>query len=482
MSTAEAVMGPAGLVRRADDQAAVLNADAAAVAAGGTVDIIDEIFGGADKREKFIPVTAQAIMDRLTRPQAWPGNEAQQARKMFRYLNHWRRQSYSAKLLDIERTYEPFSPDSDLLITRKFSDAERAVMQKRLVGQLHDLLQQANYVRIDPAKVDQILTKESHYGLDLHVDLEAFDELAIYYSGATKLTGLRRNLRQLFLRKEEFDVPIFQRLCVVFKLKTEDVRLREIMARDRCERDAAEKIYSRVKGMMAPQIKTEFVYLKLFKNIPRSDLEMIFPNTRIKFRMRDKLKLGATAGGGLATAFGTAAKLIAATNPITLAVGAVGLGGIAFRQVMGFVNQRNKYMVTMAQNLYFHAMADNRGVMTLLAERAAEEDVKEEMLLYSVLAKETVNRRELPDIDVAIEHFMRNTFGVHINFDIEDALGRLIQDGLVTEQPDGNLLTRPPALAASHIDKLWDQLLDDLPDHVAEEGVEFDDEPDRPSA
>ena len=35
------------------------------------------------------------------------------------------------------------------------------------------------------------------------------------------------------------------------------------------------------------------------------------------------------------------------------------------------VNTKNKYMVTMAQNLYFHAMADNRGAMTKLADRAA---------------------------------------------------------------------------------------------------------------
>ena len=56
-------------------------------------------------------------------------------------------------------------------------------------------------------------------------------------------------------------------------------------------------------------------------------------------------------------------------------------------------------MVVMAQNLYFHAMADNRGVMTLLADRAAEEDVKEEMLLYSVLAKEPANIRDLGQVD-----------------------------------------------------------------------------------
>ena len=71
----------------------------------------------------------------------------------------------------------------------------------------------------------------------------------------------------------------------------------------------------------------------------------------------------------------------------------VGLGGIAFRQTVNFMNQKQRYMVVMAQNLYFHAMADNRGVMIKLADRAAEEDIKEEMLLYTVLAKENARRQ-----------------------------------------------------------------------------------------
>jgi hypothetical protein len=137
------------------------------------------------------------------------------------------------------------------------------------------------------------------------------------------------------------------------------------------------------------------------------------------------------------------------------------------------MNQRNRYMVTMAQNLYFHALADNRGVTTLLASRAAEEDIKEEMLLYSVMAKERVTRRDLGDVDRAIEQYLLNTFNVPVNFDLEDALSRLMADGVVTEQ-DGIFRTLAPAAAAQHIDVKWDKYLDELPDQTREEGVEFD--------
>ena len=161
--------------------------------AAASTDIIGDMFKGEDKREKFIPVTRQALMERLARQQYWPGNEAQHVRRFFRYLDYWRKQTYAARLLHIEQTYEPFSPDSDLLITRKFNAKEKDGMQKRLVAQCEQLLVQANYTKIDPANVELIMTKDSHYGLDLHVDFTAFDELAIYFRGATMRKEHRRS-------------------------------------------------------------------------------------------------------------------------------------------------------------------------------------------------------------------------------------------------------------------------------------------------
>ena len=441
-------------------------------------DVMAQIFDRRDDREKFIPVTRQAIMERLTRRHAWPDQQAGEARRFFRYLDYWRQQTYAARLLEVEQLYEPFSPDSDLLVTRKFTVAECAAMQGRLITQVSELLQQANYTRINTDSVELILTKDSHYGLDLHVDLSAFDELMIYYRGATKRCENRRRLRSLYLRKEEFDLPVFQRLCIVFKLKSEEERIRDVMKLEDCDRRQAEKTVKRLRGMLPPQIKSDYVYLKLFKNIPRSDIEMVFPNTKVRFRLFDKIKLGVTAGSGLGMGvIGTAGKIALATNPVALATAFAGLCGVAARQASNFLNQRNRYMVTMAQNLYFHALADNRGVTTLLANRAAEEDVKEEMLLYSVLAKETVKRSELKDVDRAIEQYLLNGFGVNVNFDLDDALNRLVADGIVTEE-NGTLRTLSPAAASAHIDVKWDKYLDELPDQTRGEGIEFDKEPD----
>ncbi len=441
-------------------------------------DARDAVIAGksVDAREKFLPVTRYALVDRLASPRAWPQGDAGHVRRLFKYLDCWRRVSYLKRMFDLEQNYEPFSPDTDQLITRKFTADERADMQRRVVVDMEELLTRANFTRISSSALRDIMNTKSHLGLELDVDLSVFEEILVYYRGSIKRTETRRNKKKLFLTREKYEVSIFQRLFVLFKLKPVETRVREVMAEQRCSRRDAEKIVRKLRRALPAKVETDAIYMKLFKDIPHADLEMVFPNTRIKMPMFDKVKFGATAGSGIgAGIFGAASKLAIASNPVAMASAVGGFGLIAMRQGTNFINQRNRYMLKMAQSLYFHSMADNSGVMTLLANRAADQDVKEEMLLYSVLAKETVNIRDIGEVDLAIEQYLLNTFGVN-NFDFEilDALQRLEADGLVTRSPDGMLKTLAPNDAALHIDKLWDSYLDDLPDPKPGVGVEFD--------
>jgi hypothetical protein len=417
-----------------------------------------------ERREHFIPVTRQAIFERMTRDTIWPMGRAGEVRRFFRYLDLWRRQSYAKRVLELEKLYEPFNPDSDLLTTRTFSAADLDVLQRGVVEEVSRLPENANYTRVDPSDIALFFDKETHYGLDLQVDLNVFDELLIFYRGRSSRNDRRRDRRKLFLAHEEFDVPIYRRLFILFKIKTLEARIPEVMAEKGCNRKEAERILRKRRSALPVEIRQDCIYMKLFKNIPRTDIEMAFPNTEIRFRLFDKIKLGVTAGGGLGMGvIGTASKIAVATNPIALAGAVAGLGGVAIRQASNFMNQRNRYMVTMAQNLYFHSLGDNRAAMAVLAERGAEEDIKEEMLLYAMLARERVHESEIDEIDIAIEQWLLNTFGVDVDFELGDALERLVEDGIVRQTRDGYFECLPPAQAAEQIDAKWDRLLDDLP-------------------
>ena len=76
-------------------------------------------------------------------------------------------------------------------------------------------------------------------------------------------------------------------------------------------------------------------------------------------------------------------------------------------QVTKVFHQRNEYMMTLAQNLYFHNLANNRGVLTLLVDRAEEEDIKEELLLYNYLVRNKDKGTNLSTAKADIELFLQ---------------------------------------------------------------------------
>lgn len=391
-------------------------------------------------RSRAIPVAMSALIDRLTVPSAWPPGKASEARRLFRYLEYWRRQQYTATMTELEQTYEPFSPDSDLIVTRTFTAEELAVLQQRVIGEIERVLAHGDYTRVSPDDVELLLSRDSaHYGLDLRVNFADFEECLIYYRGAAAVKSQRRTLRSLF-RKEAFDVPTFQRLFVLFK--TKPVALRG--------------------NMFPPSVSDGKIYIKLFRNIPRTDLEMTLPNTVVRFRTVDKAKVLVSMSSALVFGFvGTIGKLaLVATNPLAAAGAIFGLSGIAFRQAVGLLNQKQRYLVVTAQTHYFHSIADNLSVIQHLANRAAEEDVKEEALLYSVLAKETARRTDIAAISEAVERYLTSSFGVEVEAHLSDTLDRLLADGLVAENSDGSLTAVDPSEAAARLDAKFDDFLE----------------------
>jgi hypothetical protein len=326
---------------------------------------------------------------------------------------------------------------------------------------VESLLVQANFIRLSTDDVQRLLIARSPYGLHLDVDLTEFDEALLYYRGTGVVTREERNPWKLYLVKERFEVPIFERLFLLLKLKPNATRIAEIMETTGADGKRAARMLHRARAHLPVGVSSDHIYVKMFKRIPQIDLEMLFPNTKIAFRPFDKLKLMVTAGGGtVAGVTGTATKLLAATNPFTLAFGIAGLSAVVFRQVMSFFNTRNRYMMVLAQNLYFCSLANNHGALTLIADRAEEEEVKEDMLLYAFLARHPSKYDALSNIKSYATDFLKERCGVTVDYDAEDALRRLLADGLVRNDGSGNLTAIAPDEARAHLDTLWDRLLD----------------------
>lgn len=407
--------------------------------------------------EPFIPVSRFALLDALI--SQTDEKFADDYPIFLKYLASWRHQQYRKKLHHFKELYLPFSPDRDTLSILQYDAETRSKMQQTLINQLSQVLEQANFSAITEEDLSEIFSAQSEYGLELKVDLSEFENVLLYARGSKIKTQERRTLKSLLLKKESYEVPIFQRLFLLLKLKPETVRLQELMTEHNIDEKKAQKRLKKARDMLPEQISSDHIYLKIFKEIPQVDLEMLFPNTQVKLKSFDKLKLGVTAGGGTAgSIFGTITKLATAANPMTIAGLFVGLAAVIFRQVTKFFTQRTKYMMVLAQNLYFHNLANNRGVLTLMADRAEEEAIKENILLYHFLAH---NEAPLAQSDVKkkIENYMSESFAVNIDFDVEHALKTLMNDGLVSENTDEKLQALPPIEAIAHIESLWKSAL-----------------------
>lgn len=407
-------------------------------------------------KECFIPVTRFAILERLSDEAVWRPEEVHAARRFLSYLGAWRHQDYSERLLKLKEAYLPFSPDRDTVRVLEYTPQQMQVLQQQLIKALSQLLIQANYERITQEDINDFFVAKSPYELNLKVDLGDFDEVLVFSRGSGVARQEYRTWRKFYFGKEIIEVPVFQRLFLLLKLKPEAERIREIMEKSQVNEEKANKILAKIRKNLPEGVTSDHIYLKLFKNINQSDLEMLFPNTKVEFRLFDKIKFAVTAGGGTVSGVvGAATKALAASNPITLVVAIIGLAAVLFRQVMSFFNQRTKYMMVLAQNLYFHNLANNRGVLTLLVDRAEEEDIKEEMLLYAYLAQADLPRRDLHIAKQEIEATLQSEFNVTVNYDIEDALSRLVHDNLVADTPDGWLRPLRPPEAADHLQRLW---------------------------
>jgi hypothetical protein len=412
-------------------------------------------------RERFIPVSRYGLRARLVDMLAEGGIEANTWERALDCLAAWRHQDYRKRLLDLLEDYLPFSPDSDTASLIAFDAKTTAMARDEFIAGVERLLVQANYLRLAPEDLQRILLERSPHGLSLKVDMGDFDELVLYYRGTGVEMREERNPWRFFLTRERLEVPVFQRLFLVLKLKPVEARAAEIAASSGIDHERALKVARKRRERLPASVSSDHIYVKMFKRIPQADLEMLFPNTRVRFRPLDKLKLAVTAGGGtVAGVAGTATKLLAATNPFTLAFGIFGLSAVIFRQAMKFFHTRNHYMMVLAQNLYFCSLANNLGALTLIADGAEEEDVKEDMLLYAFLARAPAQRDGLAAIKADVIRFLETRCGAKVDFDAEDSLRRLLADGLVISDDKGRLAAIAPDAARAHLDRLWDRLLD----------------------
>ena len=419
------------------------------------VDVVTQPIASTNP-EKFIPVDRTDIVQRVL-DKCFEPDQKELAEEVLRYMCALR-QVESARLLDsLVEAYDAFNPDDETINDRVLAGHERRAQLEKLKAMVIDLVESANYLEIDNPTLEKLLEEENHAGFAAEVDLQEYDFHLMYYRGEIKDKIFVRPWKTLWLRKREVNIDAYRRLFIGLKLKPFAQRVAEIMKSEGMSRKKAEKLVKRARSQqMLEGVSENTLHLKIFRRIARTELEILFPNAKIRFTPFDKIWLWVGSGGSTIFAIVMAVLKFVAAVAISLffvVFTIAGAIGAIIRAVTNFFNTRTRYMAKLAKSLYFHNIASNQSVLTLLTDDAEEEDIKEAVITYALLLRH--GHRGLEEVKYEAEKFLREEFGVGCDFDIEDGCVHLRGLGLLVVDDHGSPRIRDLEDAREHLLEAW---------------------------
>lgn len=131
--------------------------------------------------------------------------------------------------------------------------------------------------------------------------------------------------------------------------------------------------------------KQSKLLLKSFKDIRCANLEHLLPDGKIRMNQFDQRVLAGMLTVGAASVVIKLVSFLADYKVSWTYIAIAVAGVVALRAWNMYKNKRNSYLVRLGQTLYFNSIANNRALLTLLADRAEDEVFKVTLLAYSFL-------------------------------------------------------------------------------------------------
>ncbi|TPG35362.1 TMEM143 family protein [Flavobacterium pectinovorum] len=403
-------------------------------------------------REHYIPFNKEFLLEQQINTFAEDQKKVDDFKKLFDIIEHYFHYEAFNLNRNLKQNYALFDPDLSLKERKGFmGKSDFSVFKETLLT----VLEQGNYTRIDQETLNKAFQDSDLIGLKLSIDFNAFQDYELYVRGHHKS---KVKVKKYFFWKKEIEIEYYDRVMIYLHyndthfLKQKKVKL----------------------GKMP--IEPGSVVLKIFKRVPKNDIETIFPNAIPRMSTTDKLLLWVPGiFGGISL---LSAKVIPALinmydayesgetidlldSKTSLNQGLIALGILSlylFRQYNNFVNKKIKYSKILSDSLYFKNLGNNSGAFYSLLNSSEEEVLKETILAYTFLYKsnEPITAEEL---DSQIESWFETNLKTDLDFDVKDALEKLKNIGLGIET-NGKWKVLPLDQALISIDKLWDNVFD----------------------
>ena len=422
--------------------------------------------------ESFIPSRRDDVIDLCIQDGKLTTEQAIKFKKLCEILSAYYHFDFHRMLEILKKDYVPFNPDTNDRLCPTLDSTEIAAMEVNLTETFEKVLQRANYTALSDDILQQSLEHESLVTLKTQVDFDDFAKVVFYHRGNTIRTITTRKL----FRQTEHDIEVLERVVLLLKFKDSD------QAQDHPDNPGK-------------------IYIYLYKNIPKNDLELLFPNIKISMTWKDRFLFVIPAlGAGISVIFKAFPNILLIVGvilffvlgpsvaqrigvnqndvdnimPILVALLSVviALGSVAFKQYTSYKNKRLEFLKVVTDTLFFRNLGSNASVFHVVIDDAEEEECKEIILVYYHLV--THDGPLTPEqLDIKIEEWMTHKYGVKIDFDIDQTLcqlealrGKIIREGddiptevaLLTRDDHGLCHVLPLDEAMTVIDQVWDDV------------------------
>ena len=407
------------------------------------------------ERQRFIPFRKREIVNMLLENGKFKSEQDKKDFErlcgMVESLFHFEFHEILERLKD---NYYPMNPD--LQKRRSFTREEINICSQKVFDDLRKILNYANFEEITPEEIDEAFGTSAVLSINVRIDRDDFEEVHFYHRGVrTEAVPIKK---WFGLRTVTQNHEILERVCLFVRFKPKE--------------------YFGEKKLRDLPYDPGTTLIKLFKDVPKEDLEILFPNCRASMTKKDALILGVPAlVGGVAlmatkvlpalivialiaaTYFGyrgaveedTMKKGIAALSAL------IAIGGFVLKQWIKYKNMKYQFQKELSDNLYFRNLVNNAGVFHALIDAAEEEECKEAFLAYYFLYTSDKDLTEI-ELDKMIEGWFEKKFDCKFDFECPDALNKLERLRLL-EKKEGGIL-QVPNLSESlrRLDEEWDNI------------------------
>lgn len=386
-------------------------------------------------REHFIPLRKSDLIELLCRDKKLSRNERDSFRQFCVLVSSVFHFEYFKQLEELKDVYAPFDPDADTKSLHSMSAEERRKDEEQLFEQFAALMERANFKRLTREEVERALQEVATFSrIQTHVDLSVFEHLDIFVRGDVMGRVSQRSWRKLW-RKEELRVPLYQRLVLIVRLRSHK----------RLDRD----------------IDTSRVYLKIFKDIPKADQDMLLPGARVRFTRLDQALIiyPLAAGIGL-TLYNIGASIMesslaAAGSLLTWGL-AGAVGGYGYKSYHSYQVKKQDHSLKLTKSLYFKSLDNNTGVLMRLLDEAEEQECRETFLAFFCLWKYAPQEGWTAEqLDDYVELYLESNANLKVDFEIGDALAKLERLKIV-RKTGTSYHAQPIDKALEMLDWTWD--------------------------